>query len=644
MILRSTIEKVMDTAKIEEVVRSYVDLKHRGSNLLGLCPFHKEKTPSFTVSPSKNIYKCFGCSHAGDPVKFIMEIEQLSFPEAIRVLAKRYNIPIEETALTEDQKKESLELESLNIINKWAGEFFQKQLWETELGRNIGLTYFKSRGFLEATLRKFEIGFAPDETRCLSQAAEQSTYSIELVQKLGLVNSFGSDFFRNRVIFPIHHQSGKIIGFAGRIMSSDAKIAKYINSPESEVYKKNKTLYGLHIAKNSIRKLNRTLLVEGYTDVLTLHQAGIENVVASSGTSLTEEQAALLARHSEHVTILYDGDSAGIKAAIRGVDILIKEGLNVQIALIPDGDDPDSYLKKVGTEKFEEFLNKESKDFILFKIQLFNEETKNDPVAKSTAIKDILSSIAKIQDPIKRSLYLQQTSRYLMVDEQTLVQSTNKIIQEELKQHSFRHKREALDRDEEIIREQEERIVGFKQENSQYLPAGDEAQEREIVRIIILTGDQPYGDSDFSIAQFTIENISDVLELFDNKEYIELIQEVSQRLQIGEKINTNYFLHHPNPSISKLAIDLSTTPFVYSENWEKKHGIFMINNYTDQEYQIKDIEKIIKLIKYRKIEKLIQNLDKEIQFMPLEEQIEMLKVREEYRRLKTNLFLEVWGN
>ncbi|MEO6191068.1 MAG: DNA primase, partial [Saprospiraceae bacterium] len=479
MILSSTIEKVLDASRIEEIVRSYVDLKNRGANLLGLCPFHKEKTPSFTVSPSKNIYKCFGCSKAGGPVQFIMEIEQLTFPEAIRSLAKRYNIPIEENKLTEEQRSEALELESLNIINEWTKKFYQDQLWNTDAGKSIGLSYFKQRGFLEQTLHKFEIGYAPDETKKLADHAIANSYSKELLQKLGLVNSFGTDFFRNRVMFPIHHQSGKVIGFAGRIMNADLKLAKYINSPESEVYKKNKTLFGLHLAKNSIRKNNRTLLVEGYTDVMSLHQAGIENVVASSGTSLTEEQATMLGRHSENVTILYDGDAAGVKAAIRGIDILIKEGLNVHIALIPDGEDPDSFLRKVGSEQFEKFLKEESKDLILFKIQLLNSESKNDPIAKSAAINDILASISKINDPIKRSLYVRQTAEYLKVDEATLINSTNKLIREELKNTSFKRKREALDRDEEIIGEQEE-LITFKKEVQHLLTTGDEAQEKEI--------------------------------------------------------------------------------------------------------------------------------------------------------------------
>ncbi len=643
MILPSSIEKVYDAARIEDIVRDYVDLKNRGSNLLGLCPFHKEKTPSFTVSPSKNIYKCFGCSKAGGPVQFVMEVEQLSYVEAIRAIAKRYNITLEETKLNEEQQVAALELESFNIINAWANSFFQEQLWNTDEGRSIGLSYFKERGFLETTLRKFEIGFASDDSRVLAEAANKKAYSVDLLKKLGLVNSFGSDFFRNRVMFPIHHQSGKVIGFAGRIMASDPKTAKYINSPESEVYKKNKTLFGLHLAKNTIRKQNRTLLVEGYTDVMSLHQAGIENVVASSGTSLTEEQAAMLIRHSENVTILYDGDSAGIKAALRGIDILLREGLNVHIALIPDNEDPDSYLRKVGTEKFEEFLKNESKDLILFKLDLNQKENKNDPIAKANATNEILASIAKITDPVKRSIYIQQTAEYLKVDESTLINKTNQYLREELKNRTFRQQRENLQRDEQIIDSQEE-IINFKKETGLLLPSGDEAQEKEIIRILVLAGANTWRESDATIAQFVIENLLDILEYFDNEFYIQIIKDCHQLIQEGVIPTPSYFLNHQNVKICELAIELSTSPFSYSENWEKKHGIFMINNYTDQDYQYADIEKIIKHLKYRKINKLIKNLDQEILSSSNEdEQIQLIKAREEYKKLKNLLYAEVWN-
>ncbi|NOT37350.1 MAG: DNA primase [Saprospiraceae bacterium] len=633
----------MEAARIDEVVRSYVDLKNRGVNLLGLCPFHKEKTPSFTVSPSKNIYKCFGCAKAGDPTRFIMEIEQLTFPEAIRVLAKRYNIQLEETQDTDESRAESLQLEGLNIINQWASEFYQDQLWNTDEGKSIGLSYFKERGFLEATIRKFQIGYAPQNPKALAEAAAKQQYSKELIQKLGLVNSFGSDFFRERVIFPIHHQSGKVIGFAGRIMNSDSKLAKYINSPESEVYKKNRTLFGLHLAKNTIRKNNRCLLVEGYTDVMSLHQAGIDNVVASSGTSLTEEQASMLSRHTENVTILYDGDAAGIKAALRGIDIILKEGLNVQIALIPDGDDPDSYLRKVGSEKFEAFLNSQSKDFILFKMQLLKEEVKNDPIAKATAINDILNSISKINDPIKRSLYIQHTSDFLKVDEATLIQSTNKLIREDLRQKGFREKRESLQRDETISREQEE-VISFTKEVQSTISSGDEMQEREILRILILAGHIPWNNTEITTAQFVLENIQDIQEYFENNFYLGILQEAYSHISSGKKLGPEYFLQHENSKICELAIDLSTTPFTYSPNWETKHGIFMINNYTDQEYQSYEIERIIKQLKYRKIQKLIIQLDNQINSIEdYNEKIELLKVREEYKKMKNTLYLEVWN-
>ena len=368
MIFESSVQAVIDISRIEEVVRDYVNLRPRGSNLTGLCPFHKEKTPSFSVSPSKNIYKCFGCGKAGNSVQFMMEVENLSFPEAIRALAKRYNITLEESK-SHDYSEENTDLQSLNIINEWAKEYFKKQLWETSEGQNIAYTYLKERGFLDSTIQKFELGFAHDEYSHFTDECKKENYSLEFAKELGLISQSEKDFFRNRVMFPIHSQSGKTIGFAGRVMGTDVKLAKYINSPESRIYNKSKTLYGLHLAKNSIRKNNFAILVEGYTDVISLVQSGVENVVASSGTSLTEDQAQILSRLSPNVTILYDGDQAGIKATLRGIDIMIKAGMNVlrflmEMILI-------ALLKNTAVKNFKNSLIRKAKISSYIKLKCF---------------------------------------------------------------------------------------------------------------------------------------------------------------------------------------------------------------------------------------------------------------------------------
>ena len=391
MISEKTIQEVFAMARVDEVIQEYVNLKKRGVNMIGLCPFHDEKTPSFTVSPSKNIYKCFGCGKGGGPVQFLMEHDSLSFPESIRQLAQRYNISIEEDQnVDKDQVAEKLRLEeSYFIINKFASEFYTKQLFETQTGKAIALSYFKERGFLQATIEKFELGYSSDESKALTTKAASLQYKEAYMKDLGLTSQKGYDFFRHRVMFPIHNVSGKVVAFAGRTLSTQKSQPKYINSPETPIYNKRKTLYGLHLAKSAIRKGDNCLVVEGYTDVISLVQNGVENVVASSGTAFTREQVILIKRYTDNVTFLYDGDAAGIKAALRGLDIVLENGMNVSLVLLPDGEDPDSYVRKLGNADFEEFLSKNATDFIFFKMNLLMEEAGNDPVKRSAMIKDL---------------------------------------------------------------------------------------------------------------------------------------------------------------------------------------------------------------------------------------------------------------
>ena len=428
MIPKETVSQIIETARVDEVVGEYVSLKKRGANLLGLCPFHNEKTPSFTVSPAKGIYKCFGCGKAGSSVNFIMEHEHYTYPEALKYLARKYNIEIEEEELSAEQIQEANEKESLYIVTQFAASYFEEQLWKSENGRAIGLSYFKERGFHETTIEKFKLGFSPDEWEAFTKAALEKGYKLDFLEKTGLSIVKGEkqfDRFKGRVMFPIQNISGRVIGFGGRTLSADKKTAKYLNSPESEIYHKSKVLYGLNFAKKSIVENDNCYLVEGYTDVISFHQNEVENVVSSSGTSLTAEQIKLIKRYSSNITILFDGDAAGIKAAFRGIDMILEEGMNVKVIAFPEGEDPDSYAKSHSSEELKKFLKNNAVDFIRFKTTLLLEETTNDPIKRAGLIKEIVQSIALIPEPISRSVYLQECSKLLEIDEQSLLSELN---------------------------------------------------------------------------------------------------------------------------------------------------------------------------------------------------------------------------
>lgn len=627
MISSKSIEEVFEIARIEDVVRDYVDLKNRGSNLIGLCPFHKEKTPSFSVSPSKNIFKCFGCGKGGNTVQFVMEVEQLSFPEAIRTLAKKYQITLEETFKQDINPENQLELESLYIINQFALNYYKNNLTNDPIGQSIALSYFKQRGFLEQTIETFELGFAFDETDALLKKAINEGYKLEFLQKLGLVSGQQKDFFRNRVIFPIHNLTGKPIAFAGRHLGTDSKSPKYVNSPETELYHKSKTLYGLHLAKKSIRNKNNCFLVEGYTDVMALHQAGIENVVASSGTSLTEDQVHLLKRFTQQVSILYDGDSAGIKAAMRGIDLLIQGGLDVKIILIPGNEDPDEFIRKIGSEAFEKFVASEAKDFIIYKLNLHSTEIKNDPIKKSVAAKDIIQTIAKVDDPIKRSIYLQQAAGILGIDEVSLISACNKIIRDELKNKVFRQKREALDNDQKILNEiSSDDTIKFN--SGQLTIANDEFQEIDICRILILYGHHKVNSQDeMHYAEFIIEHIADTLAFFENEMLKQFILDVSQQLSQGKTPDLNYYLNHQDQNISKLALNFSINKYEYSNNWEEKHGIFLSTQQAPEYNYKSDIENSILRFKLKKFNKAISEFERRIRLDEIPEEELQLELK-----------------
>jgi DNA primase len=427
----STREKILDAANIVDVVSDFVTLRKKGVNYVGLCPFHPDKTPSFTVSPSKNICKCFSCGEGGTPVYFIMKHEQLGYNDALKCLAKKYHIDVQERELTNDEKQMQDTRESMFIVNAYAQKHFTSRLFEHEEGRTIGLSYFNERGFREETIRKFQLGYALEKRDDLYQTALQAGYKAEFLEKTGLVgiyeNGVAADRFRGRIIFPVHTMSGKVVAFGGRILRKNEKTAKYVNSPESEIYHKSHELYGIYFAKQAITKAEKCFLVEGYTDVISMFQAGVENVVASSGTALTAGQINLIRRLTNNITVIYDGDAAGIKAAIRGIDLLLEEGMNVKVVLLPDGEDPDSFARKNNAFEFSLFIQKQETDFIRFKTQLLLNEAGNDPIKKATLIADILQSIALIPDNIIRSVYIKDCSDLLEIKELTLINELNKI-------------------------------------------------------------------------------------------------------------------------------------------------------------------------------------------------------------------------
>ncbi|MBK7407401.1 MAG: DNA primase [Saprospirales bacterium] len=605
-------QEILEAAKIEEVIGDYVNLKRRGSNLVGLCPFHPEKTPSFAVSPSKNLYKCFGCGKAGDSVTFLMEHEHLTFPEALRFLAGKFGIELEEKEWSPEEKEAREHTESLFLVNDFGLKYFQQQLFETDRGKSVGLSYFKKRGFREEIIRKFGLGFAPDTTDGLTKEATLAGYSLEHLQQLGLTSESQRDFFRNRVVFTIHNQSGKAVGFAGRTLTNDKHSPKYLNSPESEIYHKSKILYGMFFAQRTIRKEEECILVEGYTDVLSLHQAGIENVVASSGTSLTVEQVRLIKRFSPNLKVLYDGDLAGRKAALRGSDLALEQDLNVRVVLLPDGEDPDSYLQKVGAEVFREYLDQNAEDFILYKTASLLEDAGHDPIRRTVVAKDVLSSVARIPDALKRAMYVKECARMLEMEEQSLHSELNKqirqILQKKLKDQGGEATSGSVARDDipttGLSPEDAERL---RQESRKPGPPTkvDQLSERDIARILIAYGDQIFDkDQNESVAEYVLRNIEEVMEHFEHALYRQVAELTLERLQNKEPVNTAFFVQHGNDAIRTLAIDLLQSPYEISPGWSARFDVYQ--KLPDENF-FKDALISVWQIKLDKLQRLIED-------------------------------------
>jgi DNA primase len=579
MIDQSTIDKIYEAAQIVDVVQDYVSLKRRGVNYIGCCPFHNEKTPSFTVSAAKGIYKCFGCGKGGNSVNFVMEQENISYYDALKFLAKKFHIEIIEKEVSAQEMAQKNERESMLLISEFAGKHFQEILHKNAEGKAVGLAYFKERGIREDMITKFQLGYALEKRDAFTDAAIAAGYKKEYMVKTGLTIEKDNryfDRFSGRVLFPIHSISGQVIGFGGRILKTDKNTAKYLNSPESEIYHKSRVLYGMFQAKKAILQNDKCFLVEGYTDVISMHQAGIENVVASSGTSLTTEQIALIKRFTNHLTILYDGDAAGIKAAIRGIDMVLEQGINVKVVLLPDGDDPDSYSHKHSATEVLEFIKKSEADFVLFKAKLLLEDAKNDPVKRATLITDIVRSISIVPDAITRSVYVKECASILSADENLLYTEITRIKRAKYEQ-------------ENNVKLPESRT--FDNNYSQQAPSAPkqinigEIQERELIRLLLMYGNHILfsGNNDDStdmwivtVGQYIITEIeNDELE-FSNALYKQIFEEFKSLINHAKDIEEKYFIHHREAEISSVAADLLTKKYTLSKNLFTKGSNYQI--------------------------------------------------------------------
>jgi DNA primase len=637
VIARDTIQTIIETARVEEVVGDFVTLRKRGVNMIGLCPFHNEKTPSFTVSPVKGIYKCFGCGKAGNSVNFVMEHEHYTYPEALRFLAKKYSIEIEEEEQTPEQIQEVNEKESLYAVTAFAQKFFTEQLFQSEEGKAIGLTYFKNRDFREHIMEQFQLGYSPDSWEAFTKKAIDNGYSTEFLVKSGLtIDKDGKCFdrFSARVIFPIHNLSGRVIGFGGRILKSEEKKAKYINSPESDIYNKSQVLYGIYFAKNAIIKKDNCYLVEGYTDVISLFQAGFENVVASSGTSLTTDQIRLIKRYTPNITILYDGDEAGLKASFRGIDMILEQGMNVKIVMFPDGEDPDSFVRNHRSIEVEEFLNKSASDFIRFKTNILLKDAQDDPIKKAGLIKEIVQSISLIPDAIIRSVYVKECSATMDMAEQTLMNELNTLLRKKFRQTTDQNIPEPP---VEIPAYQSEKQIEVDYQDSEY-------QEKDIIRLLLTYSREniEFEEKDehnhtinvaVNIAKFIVDDLNNDDIKFSNPVYQKVFDEYDAFLSKEDLPDEKYFINHNSKKVSSAVIDLLTSPYELSDNWELVARIEVIK----ETQRLKEaVVNSLLSFKAKKIEQLIAESQLEIKKAQEEEKYEEIpELMKKQKDLKT---------
>jgi len=641
LISPNTIQQILSRIDIIDIVGSFVKLKKRGANYIGNCPFHNEKSPSFTVSPVKEIYKCFGCGRSGNSIGFLMEHEKYSYVEALRWLAQKYNVEIEETETTPEQKLHQQAADSLYIINNFAQQFFSDVLLNTEEGRDIGLSYLKERGFREEIIKKFQLGFNPEARDSFTKAALASQYNLELLQKSGLVtvrDERPMDNYRGRIIFPIHNQSGKVLGFGARILKTNDKAPKYINTPENDIYVKSKVLYGSYFARQAIDKADECLLVEGYTDVVSLHQAGIENVVASGGTALTPDQLRLIKKYTNNLTIIYDGDGAGIKAALRGLDLALEESLNVKLVLIPDKEDPDSYVNKLGAKAFIDFIAENKKDFILFQLENSLKDAGNDSTKKSTVVNQIAETISKInktEDFTKQQDYIKQASQLLKIEEEGLHALVNKFLRDKITKEENRTNRENAN-DAFLKAEQPFEI----EDDALLLLNKDEQYERAMVRSILEFGLNEWNE-DQKVADhvFAEIDINQLEELIDNKSLVNILNTYKAWYNAGLEPTPKTFLYHEDLEMSALVLSIMDFSVEISHNWSR---VYEGKIHTREELYKEEVFSTLNYLKLRKIKRLIDENQRDLEkTQNAEDQLVLLQTHQHLKQMEIELTKQV---
>lgn len=634
-------QQILDAVRIDEVVGDFVVLKRRGTNLLGSCPFHQEKTPSFIVSPAKGIYKCFGCGKGGDSVSFVMEHEHFSYPEALKYLASKYGIEVKEEKLSAAAQEKIGMQDAMYAVSDFANNYFKAQLWESEYGKAVGLSYFRERGLSDAVIEKFQLGYCPDTWDTFTKAALSAGYSKEYLISTGLSIEKENklyDRFRGRVMFPIHSLSGRSIAFGGRILGSDKSKAKYVNSPESDIYSKSKVLYGIAFAKSEISKKDMAYLVEGYTDVISLYQVGITNVVASSGTSLTVDQIKLVGRFTKNITILYDGDAAGIKASFRGIDMLLEAGMNVRVILFPDGHDPDSFAREHSVEEIEQYLKTQALDFIRFKTNLLLKEIGDDPIKRAQLIEEIVNSIALISDEIYRGVYIQECSRLLNIREEDLLLRLNRLLRAKFKKENA-----GVDSAIAAIQKVEEQLKQVEEPDSKFSLF---AYERELLRLLLNYSeretvqsieDESLGliNKSFRVCEYIVNELEEDELEFDNFIHKELFNLFSSALKTGNILSATILLHNESAEIRTLVADLSSVRYEISKKWAEK-GIYVPTE--EDSHKLNEIiyESVLNF-KLKKVTVLILEVDEKLKENNTDELFLLLAQKKDLNSLKIAL-------
>ena len=608
MIDQATVERIIEASQIVEVVSDFVKLRRRGVNYLGNCPFHNEKTPSFTVSPAKGIFKCFGCGKGGNSVNFIMEHESLTYPEALKFLARKFHIDVVEKEETEQDRQQKDDRESMMIVSGYAQKYFSGFLWNEAEGRAVGLSYFRERGIRDDMIKKFDLGYCPDGKSTFTEEALRQGYKMEYMERTGLTikrDEWIRDRFAGRVMFPIHNVAGRVIAFGGRLLKEDPKAAKYLNSPESEIYHKSQVLYGIYQAKREISRADKCYLVEGYTDVLSLHQSGIENVVASSGTALTSDQIRLIRRFTPNVTILYDGDEAGIKASLRGIDLVLEEGMNVKVLLLPMGEDPDSFARKNSASELLKFITDNETDFIQFKTKLLLKTTENDPVARAKLIQDVIRSVSVIPESITRAVYIRECSKLLNVEEGVLYNEVRKILRSRMEKSGGQLPAEVT------VRPKPQQIPLIEQ------PGELSNEEKELLRFLLkycraplfeLDTEHPESPEIISAGEFIIAQLSEDDLVPDKPVFRTIFFETMEHLDDPDFRPEKHFIFHADNKVSQLASDLLAEKWVESKRWSKA------GSYTEKEEEILEllVPRIVNEFKLRKIKEMHLMLEQQL--------------------------------